>query len=294
MPNKFFLRFAPVFAADGAAGDPPIVPATPTTPWYQGKVDERTIGHWQNRYPGKLDDPVAIAIEATKSHIAAETLIGVPANQIVRLPTDEADEAGWKNVWARLGVPATAAEYDLKNADGTPLDPKLEGVLRETVAKANLPKAAASQVAASVSKILADQQAETLAVTTAAIAAEKEALAKNWGANRDINMLAAKTAAAALKVTPEEVAALESTIGYARVMEMFRSIGAKTGEPRFIGGSPDGSGVMSRAQAVDRKAELMKDKQFAQRYLSGEAAAGREMTALNTIIVGDDTESSRR
>src|SRR5881394_756652 len=55
----------------------------------------------------------------------AEKLVGVPADQVLRVPKDAADEKGWNAVWSRLGKPTDAKGYDfsdIKFADGTAPD----------------------------------------------------------------------------------------------------------------------------------------------------------------------------
>jgi hypothetical protein len=95
-------------------------------------------------------------------------------------------------------------------------------------------------------------------------------------------------AAGALGVTPEEDAALEKVVGYAATMEMFRNIGTKIGEDKFVLNLHQRRrlGAMTREQAVDRKAALMNDQVWVKAYLAGDAEKAAEMTALNTMIVG--------
>src|SRR6266567_317094 len=74
-----------------------------TTPWYEG-IDTEILGHAQNK-GWKLDDPKAAFSEATKAARELQKHFGVPADQLLRLPATTADEAGWKAVHSRLGVP---------------------------------------------------------------------------------------------------------------------------------------------------------------------------------------------
>lgn len=266
----------------GGTGDPP--PA-----WHAG-LEADLVGHAQNRGWDKLD-PAKAAQEALKAHREAEKMIGIPADRVLKLPADKTNEAEWKSIWQRLGVPVDAKEYDfstVKNAKGEPIAPALADAIRAEAFAANVPKDAVSRVAAAVVKHLDATQTEAAAVAAGKLAEEKAALNTNWGANRDANMIVARQGAAKLGITPEEVQALESVIGYAKVMETFRKVGAATGEAPFIasGGTKDGSGVMSKEQAVARKTELMGDKEWAKRYLDGGVAEKREMTALNTLIAG--------
>ena len=71
-------------------------------------------------------------------------------------------------------------------------------------------------------------------------------------------------------------------------------VGTKIGEDKFVAAAngPNG-GIMTQQQAVARKAELMADTFWRDRYLAGGSAEVREMTNLVTIIAGgDDTQES--
>lgn len=277
--------------ATGGGSNSPPSPAPGAgsgVPWYQGKpIAPEVIGHWKNRgWSERSAEEIAVA--ATQAHQEAEKYIGVPASQIVRLPTDASDEAGWKNVYARLGVPTEAKDYalDVKFADGTELDPSFVEFMRASAASNHLTKDAAAGVTKSFVKFLEDREAADAAEHTAALETEKAELKKNWGTNFDGHMFIAKRAAAALGVTPEAVQALEDTVGYAKVMEMFRQIGSKIGEDKFISSNTSGTGMLTKDMALARVGELKADKQWVTKYLAGDAQAKREMQSLMTIIAG--------
>lgn len=265
-------------------GTPP--PTPPADPWYKGKVDDRTIGHWQNRFAAKMNDPAELALAVTQSYLEAERFIGAPPNQIVRLPQDPKDEAGWKAVWSKLGAPGDAKDYALTGPDGKPLPADVDALLRDTASKTNMTKDAASAMASAVAKHLESSQVQSAANKQAALQQEHEALQKNWGANVEANKLLAKLTAQKLGVGEAEVVALEQAVGYAKVMEMFRSLGQRMGEDKFItnNGSGVNNGIMSVQQAVARRSELMADKAWVDRYFQNDAQCVREMSAVNTII----------
>jgi len=262
-----------------------------SVPWYQGVpgVDQEIVGHWQNA--GWINKkPEEIALEATKSWKAAEKFVGAPPDQLIRVPKDVKDELGWNAVWQRLGQPKEAKEYDfsmIKFADGTALDDGFVNAMREWAFKVHMPKDSAAMIAQEFAKYLDAAETTETAERTAKIAEQKAALKKNWGPNEAANMFVAQRAAAALGVDPVAVKALEDTIGYDKVMEMFRVIGSKIGEDKFVSSTaPNATGIMTREQAVARKEELKSDKLWVQKFLAGDKAAAREMTALDTIIMG--------
>jgi len=257
-------------------------------PWYKGATPE-VVGHLQAR-GWETKTPTEVALEAVRAHFEAQKFIGAPPDQIVRMPKDASDEAGWSALRSRLGVPADAAGYkfdDVKRADGSALDESQRAFLAQTALSAHLAPDAAVEVAKAFTKFQDDAASRTAADNTAKLAEAKATLQKNWGVNHEANLFIARQAAAALGVTPEQVNALENVAGYDKVMEMFRSIGTKIGEDKFVQNlNPNQAGVMTREQAMAKKQELMNDSTWTKAYLNGDSVKVREMTALNTIIVG--------
>lgn len=269
---------------------------TVVTPWVPATgVEADLAGHittkgWDKKSAGEA------ALEAARAHREAEKLIGIPSNQIIRLPQDAKDEAGWKALWGRLGAPAEAKDYDfstVKAADGTAINEALAQALRDAAASSHLPKDAATTMASTMAKYLDSTKSAELADYTAKLEADKAALVKNWGANLDANSVIAKSAAAALGVTKDDIAALEKVVGFSRVMELFRNIGTKIGEDKFVQALGQPSGVMTRDQATAKKNDLMNDQGWRDRYLKGGIQENRELQALVAIIAGDDIDQSR-
>ena len=70
-------------------------------------------------------------------------------------------------------------------------------------------------------------------------------------------------------------------------MDAFKTLGQRIGEAAFLGdntGRLPGADTLSRDQALDRKATLMKDQSWAQKWDQGDAAAVKEMSDLDRII----------
>ncbi len=281
-------KFVLMDAATDTTGSGSSVAATP---WYQGVpgMDQETIGHITTKGWDKKSAAEA-AYEAVKAYRSAEHFIGAPPTELIRVPKDPADELGWKNVWERLGTPKDAKEYDfgaVKFSDGTDLDEGFVNLMRENALKNHIPKDAAVALTSEFAKFLDSVEQRDLADRSAKLAEQKAALEKNWGPNKEANLFVAKRAAAALELDPETVASLENVIGYDKIMEMFRKIGSKIGEDKFVTNSErSGSGVMTREEAMANKSSLMNDKVWVASYLKGDAEKIRQMTALNTIIVG--------
>lgn len=253
-------------------------------------TESELIGHIKNAGWDKVDASTA-ALNAVKSWKAAEKHIGAPADQLVRWPKDASDQANLDIVRAKLGVPKDAKDYDfsaIKFSDGTDIDTGFADFMRSIAAKNYLPKDAAVAVTKELTGYLEKIEAAETTETTAKLIEAKAKLATNWGKNYDANMFVAQQAVKALGLDPETVASAEKLIGYDKIMEMFRSIGAKTGEDRFVTGDKGGAAqATSRDEAVAQKRDLLADAAWAKKYTDGDVAANRQMHALNVIIAGE-------
>lgn len=257
--------------------------------WW-ASLDDETKGYLQNRGLA-AKTPAEAFLAASKSHREAEKLIGAPAAEVVRLPKEQ-NSPDWAGVWKRLGALSAAEDYKFEGitqAGNKPLEAGLVDTLRKAAFSAHLSSDSANQMAKEVVTHLDRQDASRLADATAKEQSEMKLLKDNWGANFVANQIIAASAANALGVPKEAVTALEKQVGYSKVMEMFRNIGTKIGEDRFVttGGSGKGTGnIMTKEQAVAEKSELKGDKDWVKRFLSGGVEERRKMEALDRIISG--------
>jgi len=268
---------------------PPPAPPSPPAPaaWSMDGFDAETIGHWDNK-GWKKDDPKALVGELHKAWKAAEKFVGVPPDQVLKLPKDASDEAGWAAVRQRLGMPAEAKDYDfstVKRADGSAIDQALSDTLRASLHKAGVAKDAAPEIVKAVVKNMDDAASASTAARAATLKAERDSLTREWGNNFEFNRLTAMQGAKRLGVDEATVAKLEGELGYAKVMEMFRKIGQGTSEDTFVeagsGGNPT---TMNGAKA--RIAELRSDPEFVKNYLAGRKKEVDEMNNLISISSG--------
>jgi hypothetical protein len=277
-------------AEENSGGTPPA-----GEQWYSKAegVTPELIGHWQNK-GWDATDPAKLALAASAAHRDAERLIGARSDHdLVAVPKDPT-KGDMNAVWTRLGKPKEVAGYDLSKVtfkDGSQLEDSFVTSMRDTLFKANVPAAAAADIVKGVVDYMDGADASTAAETSAKVATEKSALAKNWGTTPERlaaspHMLVAQNAVRALGIDPATVNALEGQLGYAKVMDMFRNIGSKIGEDNFVPGvKPAGEGgALTVEQAHARKAELMSDASWAAKFLANDKDARREMTALDTII----------
>jgi hypothetical protein len=241
------------------------------------------LGFWQNKgLP--LDDPKAFGIKLTEQYRAAEKFIGVPPDQVVKLPKADAKPEDIRAFHERLGAPKEAKDYDLSAVKDT----TIADALRTAAHQTGLSKDAAAAVAKSVADALASKVTTENTLTTAKLAEQKANLTKNWGDKFAYNHLQAIEGARRLGISPEGVKALEGQIGYDAVMEAMRKIGASTREDTFVErgqGGPAGD-VTTVEGAKSRKQELMADNAWVTRYNNGDQTARREMDRLNMMITG--------
>lgn len=258
------------------------------TPWHQG-VDTAVVAAWQNKGIDLADPKVALS-KMWEQYSNLEKHMGVPADRLVRLPKDAADEEGIKAFRQKLGVPNEAKDYDfagIKRADGADVDAALSDTMRGALHKAGVPKDAAPEVIKAVVKHLDDTRAADDTARASKLAEQKGELQKSWGPKHDENLLAAKQGARRLGVEHETVAALESLIGYDKVMEMFRKVGAGTSEDTFhTAGRSGADGAPTADTAKARLDELRNDPAWRTRLFAGDATAKREFYTLTEQIAG--------
>lgn len=266
------------------------------TPWYDavipkdaaGVPDKVTMDYFTNRGYDKMDAPKA-AMAAMEAHRAAERLIGVPANDILKVPKDATDVEAWSRFNERIGVPKEAKEYDFSSLKPTQgdLDAKLVADLAPALQKAHVSKADAPVVLKAVLDHFNASKTVDAAAAEQALNVERETLKVNWGANLAQNMLVAKNTAKTLGVDEAAVSALEKQIGYAKVMDMFAKIGVKLGEDKLIlNQSPGGNGYMSQEQAQATLNEKMADNDWATKFSNGDTQAMKEFHNLTQLISG--------
>lgn len=255
--------------------------------WYEG-ADPTIVNHLTS-HGWTTKTPTEAALAATKSHLEAAKLLGQPQDKLARIPEPN-DEAGWKSFYERLGAPTDAKQYDfstVKGADGTALDQATSDFIRAQATALHLNQNAALTLAQNIVKQTDSANAATLADKTAALATDRAALMKDWGANADANLFIVRQTAAALGVSKEQVDALEKMdgMGYAKVMEMFRNIGTKIGEDTFVRNTGAPGNVMSGTDASARRQELLTDSAWTARYQAGGKKELAEMMALQTVIL---------
>jgi len=100
--------------------------------------------------------------------------------------------------------------------------------------------------------------------------------------------LQAKEGATRLGLDETATAALESFMGYAKVMDALRKIGNARREDVFVDNPTSVPGsVTTREGAMARKSELFADRAWVTRLNAGDAEAKAEWKRLNQMIEGE-------
>jgi hypothetical protein len=271
----------PAAPATTGTPTPPATPAPP--PWHQG-VDADILGTWQNK-GWDTSDPAKIAIEASKSYREAEKMIGVPKDQLLRIPAKPDDTAAWKALYQRLGAPADAKDYDVSPVTGEGWEPSLADALRQAFSARNVTKDAASDITKALAKWFGDEESASNIASEAKKTTELVNLKQQWGAHYDSNLLEAKKGALGLGLTEDQVRAFEGIMGYDKAAELFRKIGSLNAEDQLVTGVRTGSPT-TVDQATARVNDLRTDPDFQRRLFAGEATARREWANLHEQIAG--------
>lgn len=231
-----------------------------------------------------LDDPKVVTSKLTEMYRNAERFVGVPPDQIIKRPKADASPEDLRAYYEQIGAPKEAKDYDLSAVK----DATLAEAMRAAMHNRGVPKDAAAEVASAVAKALDSKQVTDTTLETAKLAEQKERLQQNWGEKFAYNHLQAIEGARRLGIDPDAVKALEGVIGYDKVMEAMRKIGANTREDTFIErGGGNGQGDVTTVEgARERKQQLMADPAWVAKYNSGDPSAKREMTRLNQMITG--------
>jgi hypothetical protein len=226
---------------------------------------------------------------SARGHMEAEKFLGVPPDRLLRLPADVNDEAAWKAVYQRFGAPVDPKGYDfsqVKFSDGTDLDQGFAEFMRTKAFELHLPTTSAAALSQAFVGFMEQADQREAEMATQKLTEEKAQLQKDWGNNYEYNRQTAVAGAQKLKVTAEDVAALEKVVGYSRVMEMFRKVGAGSTEDALISGKQGGEFMTTAQTAQARLNELTSNPQWAAKFSQGDAEARREFDQLTRIISG--------
>lgn len=256
-----------------AAANPAGIPAP--TDWHSGLSDDLK-GYVSTK---GFKDPASVV----DSYRNLEKLIGVK-EKLLQVPDNLGDEKAMADVWKRLGRPEKAEEYGIKSENE-----KLGKWYTETAHKLGLNRNQAEALFKSFDEYAKAEASAFESQSKAAADQMVTELKTKWGAAYEQNLATAQAAAKQFGITTEQVAQLESVMGFQPTMELLNNIGAKIGEPEFASGTGAkgfGTKVLPPAQAKEKINQLINDSEWSRRYINGDVQAKQEMENLNKWALG--------
>lgn len=213
-----------------------------------------------------------------------EKLQGVPAENVLKLPTKPDDTEGWNAVYNKLGRPAKAEEYQLPIPEKGG-DPEFAKWASETFHEVGVSKSQAQKIVekwnGQMGKLLQMQQEAAKTKGQA----EETALKTEWGGAFQQNVGVAQNAAAVFGLNDQQINAIEQALGFAATMKLFHTLGTRVGEDKFVtgGGGRNFSSVMTPDQAKAEISRLKGDTDFVTRYLRNEPEQKERMAQLHKM-----------
>ena len=266
---------SPARASDPAPNPAP-APAPAAADWTAGLSPEH-LSYVQTK---KYDSPGAVVA----ARIAAEKLLGVPAENILKLPTEDTPEA-WATIHDRLGRPKSAGEYGLEKMLPEGHDATFAKTAGEWLHKAGLNTKQAQAITGEWNKYVADQQAVAVAKRQETDAVQRVALKAEWAGEFDNRFKIAKGAAERFGMSEPQLQALSDTMGPAMALKFLHNIGAKLGvEPDFVQGDRQvGFNGLTPDDAKAKIKAAQNDLGWQKKWKDGDAAARKEYRDWHNI-----------
>jgi hypothetical protein len=239
-------------------------------------ADPETVGYVQNK---KWSDPGAMLT----SYKHLETMVGAPADQVIRLPKEDTPEA-WSQVFDRLGRPKTADDYEIpmpEQGGDEEYAKSFKAWAHELGLSTKQAKALAEKNNEYIAKVMGAQQ-ET---STAQMTEQVNGLKKEWGQAFEQNSAIVEQVADKFGMDENQLLSLKAAMGPAGAMKFLHNIGTRLGEDAFVGnGSGAGfQGALTPGQAQAKIAELRGDPTWVTSYLSGDPSKVGEMRRLQEM-----------
>ena len=278
-----------VLAEGGAptGGDGGGAPGGAANDSWAAALDEDQRGWVSGMGLDKLDEKGALA-KVLPMYRAAEQKLGVPADQLLRMPKDENDAEGFRAAMMKLGLPEKADDYGLPVPEGDKGEfaKMASGWMHEI----GVPKRQAVALAAKWNEHVAAMATAQEGQYQQSAETDIAALKSEWkGEEYDKNVALAQRVRKTAGLTDQEAIALERAIGVKRAATVFASLGKSLGEHRFAEGTGGAQSFgMTAEGARARIADLQKDSAWVAAYTAGDADKKAEFTRLMQIAHPED------
>lgn len=221
-------------------------------------------------------EPIKDLDGLAKSYKHAQQKLGVPPDQLLRLPKDDSPD-GWNEVWTRLGRPETPAGYTFEGIEDMP---GLDG-FRTAAHAAGLPAKQAQALAGWYAKHQGEQR-EAMRVDA------ENALGKEWGAAFKERTHAARQMLDRFGGPELRDFIEKSGFGnHAGVIRMFAKVAEAMAEPGALkggaSGEQPGAGTLTPDEARQEWQTLQRDPEWMAKYMRGggpEVEKARRLFAL--------------
>lgn len=277
-------------APDPGAGGAPPAPAHPVAAPWEGAEGVWKIGEGDSAQPwyAAIPEPEARAhVEAKQYATPAElalanynlTKMQRGADDVVAIPAKDADQSTIDQFYRKLGVPESPQGYELQFGEGVQVDDKMVEFGKNTFHKANLTPQQAQIVSDEWNKMVAEQGAAFAEEDRQQNEQALDELKSRWGAELDRNKAAGQRVVQSLGLSTDLVQRVEGAMGSAAVVELLATIGRKSDEGGFTGGSntdPNDPSTMSAQQAQEKITQLRSDPEFEKRYTDKNHPAHQE------------------
>lgn len=231
-------------------------------PWFAAIPEEDARQHIEAKGYKNPAELALANLNLTKLHRGDPTVVG--------LPGDDATPEQMAEFYNKIGRPADPTGYEFKFADGVEADPKMMEFARTAFHEVGLNTKQAQLLADKWNAFMGEQQQELLSGVAGQNDQELADLATRWGADLDKNKAAGHRAVQALGLSNDLIERVEQQIGSAAIVELLASIGRKSDEGGFTGGSgtgdPNNPDTMSKEQAQARITALHSDDEFQKKY----------------------------
>lgn len=265
-PDATATAAAPATTAPTATTPATTIVTTPTVtpaavpavdPWFtKAGIEDKETLDWlgAKNFPEQKSQ-----IEA---HRNLEKLLG--AGERIALPKDADDKAGWDKVFTRLGRPEKAEGYGLDKIEGA--DPVFSKTMGDVFHGAGISASQAKALTEAYTKFGATAQEQALVQMETKSAAEMEGLKAEWGAAYDEKLEAGRRVVKADGLSAEDLTALESVWGSAKMMKYFAKRGGEVAEDSSPKGTLTPSLTMTPDAAKAAIANKMVDKDFLSKF----------------------------
>lgn len=252
--------------------------AAKTNAWTDGLSDE---------FKGYIEHKgYKTAEDVLKAHKSLEKFIGIPKDEILRMP--KADDAeGWKEFNAKLGKPEKPEGYKIE-APKEGGDPKFVEWAKTAFHDSDLTAKQAEKMLGQWNEYVKGMQDTQQKEIARQSQEQATSLESEWGRAHEQNTNLAKKAATTFLEGDEAskqqtIEKLQTVLGYDKTMKLFHAIGSKMSEDNFISGdSASGfKGILSPNAAKARIQELTGSKDWSAKFLAKDPKTMAEFKTLH-------------